>query len=117
MLLKLRASHIAGRRREHTSKTGADFDKNFVFDSKLAQSAELNNVEAAYENVLLSQVSFPKANTVNYEVEDWVDQVMSNWSILVDSGWEDENLEKGGKAALSRRVLAVSPRSSAVRTQ
>ena len=107
-LLQYRASYEFKHRTESTKSTTTAFDHRFLFDSKLAQYAELKRVEVAYESLLLSQVGFPKANTANLEVENWADEVMSNWFLVTGSDWEDENLEKGGKVAVSRRVLAVS---------
>lgn len=75
---------------------------------KLQQSIELRQVEGAYEEVLLKEVSFPKANEVNIEVESWVDQIMANWRTTLGSAWRNEDIGRGGKEALTRNVLAVS---------
>ena len=107
-LLQYRALYESRHRTESAKGTSTTFDHHFLFDSKLAQYAELKRVEVAYESLLLGQVGFPKANTANVEVESWVDEVMSNWFLVSGSDWEDENLEKGGKVAVSRRILAVS---------
>ena len=93
-----------GRLKSETVK----FDQQFSFDSKLAQSTELKRVETVYESVLLKEVGFPKANEPNVEVEEWVEQIMSNWVLLNGSDWEEEDIESGGKSALGRRILAVS---------
>lgn len=84
------------------------FGSRFLFDSRIAQYAELKRVETAYESLLLNQVGFPKANEANVEVENWTDQVMFNWSLLIGPDWEEDDLENGGKAGVGRRVLAVS---------
>lgn len=107
-LLQYRTSYESKHRTESAKSTTAAFDHRFLFDSKLAQYAELKRVEGAYESLLLGQVGFPEANTANIEVESWVDEVMSNWFLVTGSDWEDENLEKGGKVAVSQKVLAVS---------
>ena len=107
-LLRYRASYESKHRTESERSTTTAFDHRFLFDSKLAQYAELKRVEIAYESLLLGQVGFPQANTANVEVESWVDEIMSNWFLVTGSDWEDENLEKGGKVAVTRRVLAVS---------
>ena len=107
-LLQYRSSYESKHRTESAKSTTAAFDHRFLFDSKLAQYAELKRVESAYESLLLSQVGFPEANTANIEVESWVDEVMSNWFLVTGSDWEDENLEKGGKVAVSQRILTVS---------
>ena len=70
--------------------------------------AELRNVEKAYERILLNEISFPKANEVNHEVDEWTDQVMSNWSIVCGPGCQDDELGEGGKELASRNVLDVS---------
>ena len=108
ILLQLRRSYKPTGRRGHTVNEATKFEFRFLFDSREAQYAELRRVETAYETLLLNEVSFPKANEPNREIENWVDQVMSNWVLVNDSDWEDSNTEQGGKAAVSRRVLAVS---------
>ena len=69
---------------------------------------ELRRVEQAYERVLLNEVSFPEANEVNHEVDDWANQVMSNWNILCGPDWQDDELGEGGKELAGRNVLGVS---------
>lgn len=74
---------------------------------KLQQSIELRRVESIYEDILLKEVSFPKANEANVEVESWTDQVIANWRVISSSSWQNEDLGKGGKEAVTRNVLAV----------
>ena len=69
---------------------------------------ELCRVEKAYERILLDEVSFPEANEINHEVDDWTNQVMLNWSIVCGPDWQDEELGDGGKEQASRNVLDVS---------
>lgn len=85
----------------------------FGFPSKASRNAELRSVEAVYEKLLFKEVSFPEANEASPEIESWTDQVMVNWAILTAPESLDEDLEKGGKAALSRRVQGVSGSLSA----
>ena len=75
--------------------------------ARMLQIAELRNVETTYEALLLQEVSFPRADEVNYEVDEWVDQVMSNWSIICGPTWHDEDLGQGGQESASRGVLDV----------
>jgi len=42
------------------------------------------------------------------EVETWTDQVMTNWSIISAPEALDEDLEKGGRIAVSGRIIDVS---------
>lgn len=84
------------------------FIVRFGLASLAEQSKEISDVELSYESLLLGETSFPKANEENPEVEMWTDQVMTNWAILCSPISHDEDLEKGGKPALSRRILAVS---------
>lgn len=74
---------------------------------KLQQSLELRHVENIYEDVLLKEVPFPKANEANVEVESWTDQVVANWRVISNSSWQNEDLGKGGKEDMTRNVLAV----------
>lgn len=78
-----------------------------IENPKLEQSIELRRVEGIYEEILLSEVSFPKANEANVEVESWVDQVMANWRVISSPAWQSEDLGKGGKEAATRSILAV----------
>ena len=71
------------------------------------QYLELKKVEAVYEGILLKEVSFPEANKINTEVDEWVDTVMSNWSILCGSNWEDDDLGAAGKGTVGRSALEV----------
>ena len=108
VLMQLRHTYKSRSRKGHLESEFKKFNLLFSFDSKLAQSTELKRVEIAYESVLLKEISFPKANEPNVEVEEYVDRLMSNWFILSGSDWDDEDIEMGGKSALGQRVLAVS---------
>ena len=90
-----------------SSAISNNHNSQFQFASKAAQSAELRKVETRYESLLLQEVGFPKANEANPEVETWTDQVMTNWSIISAPESLDEDLEKGGRLAVSHRVLDV----------
>ncbi|KAL8737605.1 MAG: hypothetical protein Q9181_001506 [Wetmoreana brouardii] len=81
-------------------------------NSKLQQSAELRWVENTYEDILLNEVSFPKANEANVEVESWADQVMANWRVVSGPAWQNEDLGRGGKLALTRNILAILYRAA-----
>ena len=80
---------------------------NSVANLKLQQSIELRRVESIYEEILLTEVSFPKANEANVEIESWADQVIANWKVLSGPSWQNKDLGKGGKEAMTRNVLAV----------
>ena len=79
-----------------------------VFESKMKNSVELKNVEATYEAMLLKEVSFPRADQVNTQVESWADQVMADWRIMSSSTWREEDLGQLNKLTLGRGVLDVS---------
>ena len=83
------------------------YNTRFAFSSSAARNAELKTVEVTYEKILLQEVGFPEANTANTEVETWTDQVMANWAVLSAPTLGNEDLEEGGKPALTRRVLEV----------
>jgi hypothetical protein len=75
---------------------------------KLIQlSTEFRRVQSICENVLLKDVKFPKANSSNKLVEDWVEQVIHNWEILHGPEWNDEDFGEGGQDAVARIVLDV----------
>ncbi|KPM42618.1 hypothetical protein AK830_g3922 [Neonectria ditissima] len=66
---------------------------------------ELKHVEAAYQALLLSETSFPRAEEERQEVEDFVHQAAKNWSILCGRGWKEQDLGQGGRVGLSRGIL------------
>ncbi|KAL8771553.1 MAG: hypothetical protein Q9209_002995 [Squamulea sp. 1 TL-2023] len=83
-----------------------------VANLKLQQSIELRRVESIYEEILLKEVAFPKANEASVEVESWTDHVIANWRVISGSSWHNEDLEKGGKEAMTRNVLAILYRAA-----
>ncbi|TGO10513.1 hypothetical protein BTUL_0133g00200 [Botrytis tulipae] len=75
--------------------------------SKPQQRAELKQVEARYEELLLSEVQFPKAEEPSEEVEAFVELVMQNWRVLCGNTWQVHELGEGGAEAISRSVLNI----------
>lgn len=73
---------------------------------------ELRLVETAFENLLLSETTFPRADENREEVELFVEMLMQNWAILTGRGWRDQDLGQGGKGAVSTAVLEVLYRAS-----
>ncbi|KAI1661682.1 hypothetical protein F4813DRAFT_168760 [Daldinia decipiens] len=73
---------------------------------------ELKKVEVAYEGLLLSETSFPRAEEQREEVEDFVAVVMRNWSVLSGRDWHEQDLGPGGKEGLSRGVLDILYRAA-----
>lgn len=76
--------------------------------TRMLQRAELKRVETTYEGLMLQEIRFPKAEEVNEEVEEWVEQVMQNWRVFCGPTWHDEELGEGGQATAGRTVLDVS---------
>ena len=72
------------------------------------QIEELKRVEVTYEDLLLKELAFPKANEVNPEIDNWVNQVMSNWTLISDSATLHNEDNKSGLEDASRDVLRVS---------
>ncbi|KAJ0165698.1 putative cargo-transport protein ypp1 [Colletotrichum tanaceti] len=66
---------------------------------------ELKKTETAYETLLISETSFPRAEDTREEVESFVKAVVKNWSILCGRGWKEQELGQGGRESLSRGVL------------
>ncbi|KAI1363686.1 hypothetical protein F5Y08DRAFT_234587 [Xylaria arbuscula] len=73
---------------------------------------ELKKVEAAYEALLLSETSFPRADEEREEVESFVSEVMKNWSVTVGRHWHEHDVGSGGKEGLSRGVLEILYRAA-----
>ncbi|OTB08582.1 hypothetical protein M426DRAFT_316595 [Hypoxylon sp. CI-4A] len=74
--------------------------------------SELKKVEIAYEGLLLSETSFPRAEEQRQEVEDFVAAVMRNWSVLNGRDWHEQDLGPGGKEGLSRGILDILYRAA-----
>ena len=76
------------------------------------QQAELQRVESKYEELLLREVQFPRADQTSDEVEEWVDLVVKNWRVLCGSSWlvgeQDQSREEG----VSHRVLDILYRAA-----
>lgn len=80
--------------------------------AKQRQRAALKRVEATYESLLLAETQFPKASQTNTEVEEWTQQVISNWKIFYSSNWTDLELGDGGREAVGRGVLDILYRAA-----
>ncbi|KAI1282196.1 hypothetical protein F5Y07DRAFT_232503 [Xylaria sp. FL0933] len=73
---------------------------------------ELKKAEAAYEALLLSETTFPRADEEREEVETFVSRVMKNWSVSVSRDWHENDIGPGGKEGLSRGVLELLYRAA-----
>lgn len=71
-------------------------------------ASELRRIETICENNLLREVMFPIASSNNYQIEEWVEQVIKNWEVLCGPHWQDQDLGEGGQNAVGRNVLDVS---------
>ena len=91
--------------RSNTQGNGAT---EFQSSPRSQQVEELKRVEATYEDLLLKDVAFPKANEVNPEIENWVNQVMSNWRQILDSTTLHNGDDEPSLEDVSRNVLSVS---------
>lgn len=78
-------------------------------------ASELRRVESICEGNLLREVKFPTASSQNNQVEEWVEQVISNWEVLCGPEWQDSDLGEGGQNAVSRNVLDVSSTTTMTR--
>ncbi len=76
------------------------------------QQAELQLVESTYEDLLLKEVQFPRADQTNDEIEEWADLVVQNWRALCDSNWVEGDQDENRREALSRRVLHILYRAA-----
>lgn len=74
--------------------------------------SELKLAETSFENLLLSETSFPKADEDREEIEVFVQVLMQNWAILTGRGWRDQDIGTGGKAAVSASALELLYRAS-----
>ncbi|KGO45528.1 Tetratricopeptide-like helical [Penicillium expansum] len=75
--------------------------------------SELRRVETIYERNFLSEVMFPTASSQNSQIEEWVEQVISNWQVLCGPEWQDSDIGEGGQNAVGRDVLEILYRAAA----
>lgn len=73
---------------------------------------ELKKAESAYESLLLNETQFPRSGEETEEVEDFVNVVVKNWSIMCGRGWREHDLGQGGREAMSRGVLEILYRAA-----
>ena len=73
--------------------------------ARVQMRAELERVESVYQGLLFRETTFPRADEQRDEVEGFVKLVIQNWSVLCGRGWREQDLGKGGRDGLSRRVL------------
>lgn len=85
-----------------------DFDEIFGFESKSRQLVELQQAEAAYEAALSRDYDFPKANEVHVEIDQFIDQVITNWQIGCSADFVGAGSGKEINYAYTKRVAAVS---------
>jgi hypothetical protein len=71
-------------------------------------ASELRRVESICESNIVREAKFPTASSSNHQVEEWVEQVISNWEVLCGPEWQDTDLGEGGQNAVGRNVLDVS---------
>nr|POE76232.1 putative cargo-transport protein ypp1 [Quercus suber] len=80
--------------------------------AKLRQREEVKRIENIYESLLLNETQFPKSSDTNVEVEEWIEQAVSNWKIFTGPSWSDTELEHGAKGAVSRGMLDMLYRAA-----
>lgn len=73
---------------------------------------ELRRVETSYESEFLRHVQFPKATESNKPVEDWVEEVVSNWHVLCGPDWREPDLGEGGRNSIGRNVVDILYRAA-----
>jgi tetratricopeptide (TPR) repeat protein len=91
---------------------GFEYPPTGAVRHRVRQSAELRKVERMYENELLRNTCFPKAQESNGAIEDWVEQVIRNWEILCGPSWREVDLGEGGRNAVGRNVLDILYRAA-----
>lgn len=108
LLIHLRSIFPSSVEGDQISKQqSAQYDGKFFSGSKSQFCIELKQVQSIYENFLVDELGFPKANEATPEIENWVDQAADNWKIICGPTWQNEDHTGGGKEATSRLVLEV----------
>ena len=82
------------------------------FDAKNQFRVKLEQIEAAYEGLVLTETRFPHAREKNVEAEWWADMAMANWRIL--HVYDLQTGSSGINKILfeSQRILEVTCRAS-----
>jgi hypothetical protein len=80
--------------------------------TRIQQQEELQSVESKYEDLLLREVQFPRADQTSDEVEEWADLVVKNWSLICGSNWLEGDQDQSRREAVSRRVLDILYRAA-----
>lgn len=88
------------------------YSRSIEFGSPSEQIALFRRVQTAYENEFLQNTRFPKATESNHLVEEWVEQVIRNWTVLCGPQWTDEDLGQGGRNSFSRSVIDILYRAA-----
>ena len=107
ILLQIESTSPTSTAQNSSGKGPPSYETEFFSKPKSQQCIELKRIESIYEEYLLNELKFPKANDDTPEIESWVDQVMANWKILCGNTWLDEDHVDGGKESTGRKVLAV----------
>lgn len=108
LLLQIESTYPSTSTTQSSSGKGPPlYEAEFFSKPKSQQCIELKRIESIYEQFLLNELKFPKANDNTPEIENWVDQVIANWKVLCGNTWLDEDHVDGGKASTGRKVLAV----------
>ncbi|RMD42552.1 hypothetical protein DV735_g2622, partial [Chaetothyriales sp. CBS 134920] len=80
--------------------------------SRAGQVTLLRQIETAYESDLLRNTPFPQAGEANHVIEEWVEQVIANWQVLVGQPGFDGDLGEGGRNSLGRNVIDILYRAA-----
>ena len=70
--------------------------------------AKLQQVESAYEALMLTETRFPKAREKNSEAEWWVDMAMANWRILYLYDMQAGSTDTSRTVYECQRILEVT---------
>ena len=93
-------------------QAGVRYPENNCIQPPIRQSTELRTAERLYENSFLRRTRFPQAQESNEDVENWVENVISNWTILCSSAWQGSDLGEGGLNSYGRNVLDILYRAA-----
>ncbi|KAF9890955.1 hypothetical protein FE257_005212 [Aspergillus nanangensis] len=75
-------------------------------------ASEVRRIESICETNLLREIKFPTADSLNAQIENWVEQVIRNWQVLCGPRWTDAELGEGGQNAVGRNVLDILYRAA-----
>lgn len=97
---------------DELSFIGCNSAEKSASDAKSQFRARLQQIESAYEGLMLMETRFPQAREKNVEAEWWADAAMANWRILYIYDLQTGSSSMGRIVFECQRILEVICKAS-----